>query len=202
MSEKSASTRASRTKKTRALLAGGVVLGLGAAYTLAQWSDSEWAQSTFAAGQFNLEGSVDGTTFEEHPTSADAAELSFTADVGNLRPGQATASLFAIRLDSATTVDANVATTAAATGSATAQLSHRVIQVAAPGDCTVDATGTTVAGEAALGSLGTVTDVALAPGAGSAPGASANLCIIVTASDDLVQSSTASATWTFTASTS
>lgn len=36
-------------RKVRALLAGGLVLGLGATATLAAYSDSEWATATFSA---------------------------------------------------------------------------------------------------------------------------------------------------------
>ncbi|MGO3885730.1 MAG: SipW-dependent-type signal peptide-containing protein [Mycetocola sp.] len=201
MSDQAPAPSTFRSKKARAILAGGLVLGLGAAYTLAQWSDSEWAQSTFSTGQFNLEGSTDGTTFSEHPTEGDAATLSFSADVSNLQPGQVTSSLFSVRLDAATTVDASVATTTAATGAAASALSYRIVQVATPAACTVTATGTTIVPEADLGTVGTVTPFDLAPGAGSAAGASANLCIIVTADDDLVEDTTASATWTFTATT-
>src|SRR5690606_23874046 len=61
MSTTTTSARRSGTsRKVRALLAGGVVLGIGAAATLAAWNDSEYAGATFTAGSFNLEGAVDG----------------------------------------------------------------------------------------------------------------------------------------------
>lgn len=53
-------------RKVLAVLAGGLVLGVGAAITLAAWNDSEFATGTFTAGSFNLQGSTDGTTYAEH----------------------------------------------------------------------------------------------------------------------------------------
>lgn len=200
MTDLAPTSSTSRSKKARAILAGGIVLGLGAAYTLAQWSDSEWAQSTFGTGQFNLEGSTDGIAFSEHPSSDNAAELSFSSDVSNLRPGQSTASLFAVRLDADTTVDATVTPTAAASGAAAAELSYRIVQLSSPSECTTSASGTTVVAESALGAVTGASPFELAPGAGSAAGTAANLCVIVTASDDLAQNTAATASWTFTAS--
>ena len=58
-----ASTTANRRRKISAILAAGMVLGVGTTATLAAWNDSEYAQGSFAAGTFNLEGSTDGTTY-------------------------------------------------------------------------------------------------------------------------------------------
>ena len=49
-------------RKILAVLAGGLVLGVGVAVTLAAWNDSEFATGTFTAGSFNLEGSTTGDT--------------------------------------------------------------------------------------------------------------------------------------------
>src|SRR5690606_31735774 len=57
--------RRRRSRMIRALLAGGLVLGVGTAVTLAAWNDSEFASGTFRAGTFDLEGSTDGTTFSQ-----------------------------------------------------------------------------------------------------------------------------------------
>ncbi|HEY4556978.1 MAG TPA: SipW-dependent-type signal peptide-containing protein [Enteractinococcus sp.] len=61
-------TTSSRSTKIRAIVAGGLVLGFGAAGTIAAWNDSEEATGNFTAGQFGIEGSPDGTNFTESPT--------------------------------------------------------------------------------------------------------------------------------------
>jgi hypothetical protein len=54
--------------------------------TLASWNDSEFASATFAAGRFDLEGSLDnGTTYGQRNPAAGA--LTFTAPVSNLSSG-------------------------------------------------------------------------------------------------------------------
>ena len=79
------------SRKARAIAAGGAVLGVGAAVTLAAWSDSEFAQGTFASGQFGIQGSADGTTYDDHTDAEGALELTFAAagiDVEGMQPGQ------------------------------------------------------------------------------------------------------------------
>ena len=84
----STSTRRASSRHGRAILAGGLVLGVGAAITLANWNDSEFVNGTFAAGIFALEGSsTDGTTFSEHSSAGSAAVLDFQLAPDNLAPG-------------------------------------------------------------------------------------------------------------------
>ena len=49
-------TRRRDSRRVKAVLAGGMVLGIGAAITLAAWNDSEFATGTFSAGHFGIEG--------------------------------------------------------------------------------------------------------------------------------------------------
>lgn len=49
-----------RRRKGKALLAGGLVLGVGATATFAAWTDQEEATGEFHAGQFAIEANVDG----------------------------------------------------------------------------------------------------------------------------------------------
>lgn len=51
-----------RRKKARAIMASGLVLGVGAAVTLAAWSDTVWGEGTFGTQgtSFNIDGSFDG----------------------------------------------------------------------------------------------------------------------------------------------
>jgi predicted ribosomally synthesized peptide with SipW-like signal peptide len=97
-------------KRARAIMAGGVVLGLGAAVTLAAWSDSEFAQGTFAVGDFELLGSMDGTVFAAHdnvPGSPPAA-LGFAIDPDNIEPGEPVYAPFAIELSETSSYAASV----------------------------------------------------------------------------------------------
>ena len=79
------------SRKVRAIAAGGAVLGVGAAVTLAAWSDSEFAQGTFASGQFGIQGSADGQAFADHTTAEGALVLNFDdvdVDADSMQPGQ------------------------------------------------------------------------------------------------------------------
>lgn len=80
----------------RALLSAGLVLGVGAAATLAAWNDSEHSSASFQASTFSIVGSTSGTAFTEHP-SADPAVLSFSPGVGALAPGDSVYALFSVR---------------------------------------------------------------------------------------------------------
>lgn len=83
------------SRRIRALLASGVVLGVGATVTLAAWNDSEYAGGAVTAGQFTLEGSTDGVEYwSSEPGSPHA--LSFTPDAA-LYPGATSYSLFSVR---------------------------------------------------------------------------------------------------------
>lgn len=93
-----------KSRKTRALLAGGVVLGIGASMTLAAWSDSEWAQGTFTTGSFTFHGSTTSATegFADHTSSNGAAALNFTLDgqaMGGLKPGDTVTAPFWIKTE-------------------------------------------------------------------------------------------------------
>lgn len=107
-----------RRRKVAAILAGGLVLGVGATVTLAAWNDSEFASVTLTAGTFNLQGSVDGTTWTDHlnTTEEPAAALEFEVPLAeNLSPGDVVYAPFALRLD-ATTSATLTATDPAASG--------------------------------------------------------------------------------------
>jgi predicted ribosomally synthesized peptide with SipW-like signal peptide len=90
--------------RVRALLAGGLVLGIGSAATMAAWNDGEYADTTLRAGTFQIEGSApaadSGSTFTDHATSGTAATLTFSAPVTALSPGTTTYSSFFVRTKS------------------------------------------------------------------------------------------------------
>ncbi|MDR2320511.1 MAG: SipW-dependent-type signal peptide-containing protein, partial [Microbacterium sp.] len=47
-------------RRIRAVLAGGLVLGVGATVTLASWNDGEYATGTSTAGTFDVVGGIIG----------------------------------------------------------------------------------------------------------------------------------------------
>lgn len=80
---------AARSRRTRALLAGGAVLGLGAVATLAAWSDDVWVTSAFSTSPFQVEASVDGDEWKDFDSTEDAGELRFPVDAtAAMTPGQ------------------------------------------------------------------------------------------------------------------
>ncbi|MDP3950403.1 SipW-dependent-type signal peptide-containing protein [Microbacterium sp.] len=81
------------------MLAAGVVLGVGAASTLAAWNDSEFTQADFTAGRFGIVGATNGATFSEHATAATAAALSFQlpATTAAMAPGNTVYALFSVK---------------------------------------------------------------------------------------------------------
>lgn len=191
---------AARGRKIRALLAGGLVLGVGAVVTLAAWTDQEWAVGTFGAGSFNIEGSTDGTTFTDHASQAGAATLGFEVGADNLTPGDTVAAPFVLRTDATTTYDATVVLTSAiGEGDNAANLTYGITQVATAADCVEGATGTAVVpAGTSLDSFAGASEFTLTAGDGAA-GTPATLCFQVTAGEDLAQGAPGTANWEFTA---
>ena len=191
-----------RSRRFKAILAGGIVLGVGAAVTLAAWTDDEWAEGVFGAGSFNVQGSTDGTTFADHESEGGAAALTFDLNGGdNMSPGDTVAAPFVLRLDGPTTYDATVAlTSAAGGGDNAAALTYEIVQVASAGECSATATGTSVVpAGTALDSTTGAADFDLSAGAGTATGDPVSLCFKVTAGDSLEQGQNTTAQWQFTA---
>lgn len=196
-------TKATNRRKVLAVLAGGLVLGVGTAVTLAAWNDSEFATGTFTAGEFNLEGSTTSATagFAEHPDESTAAAIAFTAGFDNIAPEDVVYAPFWVRLDPTTTSPATLTANApTSTGDNAANISYDVYSIGATAPCDATAaTGTLVASGATLTDFTDGTDIPLAAGPAPAAGAAAQLCFVVTAGTDLVESGTATATWSFTA---
>ncbi len=197
--------RRRRSRMIRAILAGGLVLGVGAAVTLAAWNDSEFVTGTFTAGTFNMEGSTtNGTTFTDHPVGSPGT-LTFTVAPAAMSPGDTVYAPFAVRLAANTTNDANVVITApnSTTGVVT-NLTYEVVRTTAftCGSGTVDSTGTSLitAGTALAAVAGPNTFVLSKGSPVSSAGATQFLCFKVTAGAGLTQGQTGSVTWQFTAS--
>ena len=75
------------SRKVRAIAAGSAVVGLGAALTLAAWTDSEFAKGTFSTAQFGIQGAAGDSAFADHPTEAEALTLAFSPEQP-MQPGQ------------------------------------------------------------------------------------------------------------------
>ncbi|WP_148239292.1 SipW-dependent-type signal peptide-containing protein [Ruania zhangjianzhongii] len=200
------SQRPARSRKLRAVLAGGLVLGIGGAVTLAAWNDSEFASGLFSSGEFNLQGSIDNAAYTDHESSDGAAALEFSVPVDNMSPGDVVAAPFWVRLDATTTTPATLdlvsVTGTDTTGANTAELGYDVYALADGATCDETATGTVVGrGD----TLVTNEDVAgetvpLSVGAAEGdPGVAAQLCFVVTASETLAQGGETTAVWQFTA---
>lgn len=94
-----------RRRRRRALLAGGLVVGLGAAATMAAYSDNEFASGKFTSGapiKFGIQGSEATTTnyaWNDHNSSSGAAPLSFSTGFDGLQPGSSVYAPFTLRVD-------------------------------------------------------------------------------------------------------
>jgi predicted ribosomally synthesized peptide with SipW-like signal peptide len=191
----------SRKKKgvVRAVLAGGVVLGVGAAITLAAWNSSDFATGTFKAGTFAIEGSTDGTTYANH-ASTSPATLAFDVTAGNLSPSSTTYSAYAVRLAAGTTDNGTVTLGSAGTTGTVSNLTYGILETTSM-TCGSSTTGTAlVPAGTALGTVPASTTFALNAGSPTtAAGTPQYLCIAVTAGASLTQGQTGSATWQFSA---
>lgn len=149
-----------RSRKRKAILAGGVVLGLGAAITLAAWSDDVFADGLFNTGSFDLIGSPVNTAspaedaYDQYETADGAADLSFRINALQMYPGETVAAPFSIAQPTGTTVDGRVwMYEAGATGELAPHLSYAIKKVATPSACVADNPATTVDESAAVTAL-------------------------------------------------
>ncbi|WP_431710409.1 SipW-dependent-type signal peptide-containing protein [Glutamicibacter uratoxydans] len=196
----SPTTRKHTSRKVKALLAGGLVLGVGAAVTLAAWTDTEWATGNFSAGTFGIEGSTDGAAYDDHETVGEAATLTFNLTGGeNLSPGDVTSAPFALRTIVGTSYGASVELTSAVSdGPNAANLTYGIVTVADAAACNPEATGTAIVpAGTALDSFAGAATFDLAAATTEAAGTAVTLCFQVAAGDDLIQGETASASWEF-----
>lgn len=198
------------SRRTRALLAGGLVLGVGATATLAAWVDSENAAGSFTATVFDTEASVNGTTYADYPT-APGATIAFDTtgmSAGSVRYGslsirtKTNSSAGSLNIQAATVTNGTT-DTAPLLGDA---LRYRVVRSAT---CTAAAfTGTptwVVGGAGDARALNTAqnsgTTVTLAAATTTAPGAATPLCFEVTlptGASNSLQGKSATAVWTVT----
>lgn len=65
--------------RVRAVLAGALVLGVGATLTLASWTDHEYEQAAFSTSKFDTESSVNGGTSWADNSASPGATITFDA---------------------------------------------------------------------------------------------------------------------------
>ncbi len=197
------STKRSTRRKIAAVLAGGLVLGVGTMATLASWNDSEFAAATFTAGKFNLEGAVDASqaSFSEHATSGAAGGLTFTAPVSLLTPNDVIAAPYAVRLAANTTNNATLNLTATTITGTVANLTYEVIKTSTAGCTTATTVGTVIVNQGtAVTSVAGATPINLSMGSPTTTaGGVAYLCFKVTAGSLIAQSQTGAVTFQFQA---
>lgn len=155
-----------RSRKRKAILAGGVVLGLGAAATLAAWTDDVWVSGSFTAGSFNVQGAVNGMNWAEMNTPGTAGGLTFTVAPTAMTPGQSVYAPINLRVGpSAGQYDASITLPTAPSGPAISNAANNAffsalrlsIYNVAPDNCNAaGTTGATVSGFSSV-ALTTVT---------------------------------------------
>lgn len=193
----------SKRRKAKAILAGGLVLGIGAAVTLAAWNDSEFAIGSFGGGHFKMVGSKsENDAFTNHDASSAGAALNFQVNAANLTPGQTVAAPYAVQLDADTDFAATVRVNSAqGSGAAKSHLTYGIFTVTDWDDCTPSATAASPGAQIVPAGRGLDSVVGASPfdlaksSNGSAPGDPIYLCFQVTADNTLVQDETATATW-------
>lgn len=186
-------SRSDRRRMLLAVLAGGLVLGVGTAVTLAVWNDSEFATGTFSSGQFDLQGSIDGATFDSSAT-APGKTLTFALDADALSPGATVYAPFAVQLSADSDYAASVTLAEELGGTIGENLTYSLYEVASF-DATCSAatppSGTPLVADRAASATGTVAAFDL-----TAAATPTNLCFVVTAGA-VPQGSTGTVTWEF-----
>ncbi|MGN7253335.1 SipW-dependent-type signal peptide-containing protein [Arthrobacter sp. SAFR-014] len=190
----------SKKRKLKAILAGGLVLGIGAAVTLAAWNDSEFVKGAFGSGHFKMVGSKDGVIpFENYDTSGAANALSFSKGFGNLSRDEVVAAPYVVHLDADSTYSGEVTVESAAGSTGTEELRYGIIEVLSVAGCSTAAVPTLENTVVPIN-----TEFNTDPGEGSftlnkpvegEAGANVYLCVLVSATSDLPQDTTATATW-------
>ena len=187
-------------RRVAAVLAGGLVVGVGTMATLASWNDAEFAKSSFASGSFNMQGSSNGTDWGDHlgTSGAPAATLDFSAPVTHMSPSDAVYAPFSVRLGEGSTYGADVKLSVADySGTMGDALSYAVYQTADFG-CSAStdlSAATTLVDSHTVQVENDVASFELAkPDAGQA-GSASNLCVVVTAGSSLVQDTAGEITW-------
>ncbi|MET8283425.1 SipW-dependent-type signal peptide-containing protein [Micromonospora sp. NPDC005174] len=124
------STGRPRLRRTRAVLAGALVLGLGTTSTLAAWTDGEYGTGSFAASVFGTESQTASSAWGSHTPAANAATLAFSATA--MSPTVSFYAFLDIRTTSTTNVGGAVALTSSSNdaGALLPALEYRAVRTA------------------------------------------------------------------------
>ncbi|MGC0365559.1 putative ribosomally synthesized peptide with SipW-like signal peptide [Rhodococcus sp. 27YEA15] len=189
----SAGRKETNKRKIRALLAGGLVLGIGAAVTLAAWSDNVFGKTEFSTTSWNIQGSFSNTgtpVWNEYATADDAGVFSFTLEPLDLVPGVPVHAPVSLRIGpdpSGSNANVQLLGATGGTGDLAAALRYSVYQGVSASECNqgdLTAAGAsawvgTASNPVAL-SVGSATDDLLLSGDQTA----VNLCFAVTLPED------------------
>lgn len=188
--------------RLRAVLAAGLALGVGAAFTLASWTDSEVATSSFGAGIFATQSSSDGTSFATNSGSP-GASLEFGATA--LGPLVSTYAFLDIRTTAATTIDGVVRLTSTTTsGPLAPSLEYRAIRIPTTTTCEPAAfsgSPTYVAGDASTYVAASTTPAGIVASPIASAGGSLRFCFdvrVAADADSSLQGTDGTVTWQFT----
>lgn len=192
----------SRPGKVRAVLAAGLVLGVGAAFTLAAWTDNEWVfggagpannpgTKTYAMEQNTVAPFADGSWTDQ--PNANGGRLDFTMEAADLLPGETVYAPFQLRAKAGSEgLDVSLTEARQATNPAVGNANSTALYAAMryqawvgldAADCSAlgDKTAGTVLVPAGseLDTLG-LNEFSLAAGASGAAGAPVNICFAMT----------------------
>lgn len=205
-----------RFLRTRAVLAGGLVLGMSAAVTSASWVDNENATATFVASTFGIQSSVDGGVSYADSPSAPGATLTFATAA--MLPGDTRSAAISIRAitgslggtiaTQAATVTNNAGDVAPLLGGALRYRAYRFVTGSCGSATTPDASGAWIAGNATTTVVLTTVPTSpatLAAATSGAPGPAVSFCFQVmlpAGADNALQGKGATSTWRFVATSS
>ncbi|KZF08188.1 MAG: SipW-dependent-type signal peptide-containing protein [Rhodococcus sp. (in: high G+C Gram-positive bacteria)] len=181
--------KSNRKRKIRALLAGGLVLGVGAAITLAAWTDNVFGNSDFATGDaaWNLQGNFSTGTpawTPEYNVSPGGA-IQFPVPLkDNLSPGDVVRAPLGLRLEPGQTLGASITLTGptiAPTNVLANALTYGIYTGVTAADCVSGNIGTsTVVPAGSPLSTGTATPITISSGTDAQNGTPVELCFVVT----------------------
>lgn len=183
-----------RKRKVRALLAGGLVLGIGAAVTLAAWSDNVFANAEFASGEepWNLQGNFAIGTPEWTPEydESPGGALDFPVTLeDNMTPGDVVRAPLGLRLEPGQDLGASITLTGPeipapvlpATTTFANELRYTVYSGVSATDCVAGNLGsTTVVAPNSPLSAGTTAPIVIPSGTAADLGTPVELCFEVT----------------------
>ncbi|UAJ78814.1 hypothetical protein IT072_16515 [Leifsonia sp. ZF2019] len=204
-------SRSVRALRLRAVLASGLVLGVGAAVTLASWTDNEFATGAFQTSVFNTQSSVNGGAYTDNSVSPGAT---FTV-AGPFAPGVSSYLPVLIQTTANSVAGTTVLNGAVLGGSDAATLGAALVYRVVRTTATCNAAAFTGSPAFVVGAAGTTRALTagqetgvtnpLAAATSSSPGAATGFCFEVTlpaGAANSLQGKTATATWQFVSTSS